>query len=377
MKKKIVTVVLVLCMALTLLAPAATAAGTVYFCGVNDKLLPLNDQMIPLDVGSEVYLPYKMFTASETKLGVFCAVSGDQSSLLLYNTDKRLIFDIWGGTITDQNDSAYYYNVRVANGTVYLPASLICSFFGLTMTFILGDPAPVIRIKNASAVYNDKTFHGMYESDMQSAYNNYVGHPNDGQPATVSPSPSPGHAPTHENDTIYLSFTDLTAGQLDLLLDILDTSEYKCGFFIAADEIADNADLLRRAAGAGNMLGVWLNDGTYKEYQAASALLFEATKIQTLFVSAGGDTRTQAEEMAQEKGLIFCNTDSVYDETSALTLPGITEGLGSQGPGGQSLSFVCSETIITMLPALLTYLMNNKYDVRRITETSRPPVAAE
>ena len=372
-------VVIVLCMTLTLLSPTATAVGTVYFCGVNDKLLPLNDQMIPLNTGSEIYLPYKIFTAPDTKIGVFCAVSSDQSSLLLYNTEKRLIFDIAGGTITDQNDSTYYYSVRVANGTVYLPASLVCSFFGLTMAVVLGDPAPIIRLKNASAVYNDKTFRGIYESDMQSAYNQYIGLPANGQPATAHPSTSPsaGHASTHENDTVYLSFTDLAAGQLDLLLDILDTSEYKCGFFIAADEIADNADLLRRAAGAGNMLGIWLSDGTYQEYRAASELLFEATKIRTLFVSAGGETRVQAEEMAGEKGLIFCSTDSTYDETAELTLPGITEGLGSPGCDGQSLSFACSETITTILPALLTYLMNNKYDVRRITETNRPPIPAE
>jgi peptidoglycan/xylan/chitin deacetylase (PgdA/CDA1 family) len=93
---------------------------------------------------------------------------------------------------------------------------------------------------------------------MQDLYNAYFGIVPSSQPSLpVSPSPSPGNEPTHEKVAVYISFTDIAAGQLDLLLDILDTSDYKCAFFVAADEVTENADLLRRAAGAGHTLGLF------------------------------------------------------------------------------------------------------------------------
>ena len=140
--------------------------------------------------------------------------------------------------------------------------------------------------------------------------------------------------------TVYLSFYDINAGQFALLLDIMDMSEFKCAIFVSGSEIAENADLIRRAAGAGHTIGIWLEEGSYDEYQATSNLLFEAAKIKTFFVSAGDDARQTAEETADANNLIYCHATSIYGESTELSLEAIEGSLSVVGMGSESLSFL-------------------------------------
>ena len=370
-KKKIAAAAVALCLALALLSPGVTAAGPVYFWGVNDTLVPLSDQTVPRYYGGNIYMPYTIFTVADTGINVFCAAANDLSSILLYNSEKRLKFDVSSATIYDQDNVQYNYSAKTVNGTVYLPAEFVCSFFGLTLTIIQAEPASVVRIKSASAVYNDATFVGINKDEIQSSYYSYFGIESSGDPDSSSSAPSDTDTQTYEQVTVYLTFSELNAGQLDLLLDILDTSDFKCGIFVAADEIADNAELLRRAVGSGHMIGLRLETGTYDEYRKASDLLFEAVKIRTLFVSAGGDVIQESTATAESKGLIFWNTASSWDETEELVLTDITIEIGTLQRGTENLSFTCSEAVLTVTPALLSYLSEKKFDVRRITETSK------
>ncbi len=364
MKKKILTAAVALLLALILTTPPVQAVGTVYFAGVNDKLIELSDQTMPKYYGGKLYLPYTLFENSDTGIGVFCVASSEL--VMLYTVEKRLKFDVARSEIFDQDNMQYYYSIKAANGTVYLPAELICSFFGLTTVVIQAELAPIIRVKNAAAVYNDPTFAGSFRDEMQTAYDAYMG-------ITPSEGPSTAAEQTYENVTVFLNFSDIAAGQFGLLLDILDTSEYKCCIFVAADEITDNADLLRRAAGSGHTIGLRLETGSYEEYQTACEMLFEAAKVKTLFISAGSDAMQTAAATAESKGLIFWNATNTWDDASDMALSDITDRLNALSRGSESLSLTCSEKVSTVMPALLSYLTDNQFNVLRITETSAPP----
>ena len=374
MKTKILAVIIVLCLITTFITPAVGAAGTVYFAGVNDVLIPLNDQTIPRYFGGELYVPYTIFTyePENTKIGFYCIASSTQ--VMLYTKEKQLWFDVAAGTIYDQDGTFYYQSARTGYGTIYLPLQLVCEFFGVTYSIIDAEPATIIRVKNSAAIYNNPTFAGIYKTDMLSDYNAYLGIEPSSEP-TGPPSP---HGPdeTYEDATVYLSFYDINAGQFALLLDIMDMSEFKCAIFVSGFEIAENADLIRRAAGAGHTIGIWLEEGSYDEYQATSNLLFEAAKIKTFFVSAGDDARQTAEETADANNLIYCHATSIYGESTELSLEAIEGSLSVVGMGSESLSFSCSEKISAVMPALLTYLEEHKFNVSRITETSIPPNTA-
>jgi hypothetical protein len=86
-----------------------------------------------------------------------------------------------------------------------------------------------------------------------------------------------------------------------------------------------------------------------------------------------------AAETADSNGLLLCDAVDAYDEASELTLASLTGKLSALGrEGSVNLSFACSETSSTVMPGLLSYLLDHKYDVRRISESARPPeVSAE
>ena len=236
------------------------------------------------------------------------------------------------------------------------------------------EPAPVLRFIKGSPM-NDPTFINFYNTKMQEYYNAYTGTPGtpgtSASPGAQAPSSSPV-APTFENIYLYLSFYNLAPESFSAILDALDTAGYKCCFFASADEIAQNADLLRRAAGTGHSIGIWLEKGTFDEYQAASALLFEATKIRVVLISAGGDAAEAAKATADSKGLVFWTVTKMYDASSKLTLGSVTGSLSALGVSRAGLNFACTDKAAAVAGPLFTYLAEKKYSVRRITERTAP-----
>jgi hypothetical protein len=100
------------------------------------------------------------------------------------------------------------------------------------------------------------------------------------------------------------------------VLDALEATSYKACFFVTADEIEDNADLLRRAACKGHndrYFSDGLNGGgrVIRNTGRPSALLFEAAKVKTVIVAALGEAATAAEDMAKEKSLVFLEAHKV------------------------------------------------------------------
>lgn len=371
MKRKIAVAAVLLCIMAAFVLPSVKAADDVYFSVTNNKILPLSQSTMPVIQDGQLYLPYTFFSSGE--LGIFVA-PGENKVLLYSSISKRLTFDALRGTIIDQDDNQYYlYSPIMHNGIVYVPAEMVCKFFGLTPPSVIdAEPAPIVRIKSATLIINDATFPSLFKNELQTAYDIFTGK------TTPSPSPSsPGAVPSYGNVTIYLSFTDLSGGTLGEVLDTFDNTPYKSCIFVAEDEVADNADLLRRAAAAGHSIGIWLKNGTYEEYQKASALLFEAAKIKTVLVTATGSAAAPAKAVAAAEHLIFWNTTKRYDAAVKFSLSGITGKLSTGSIPRESLSFDCSDKTSGILSAFLSYLSEYKYNVRRVNETTVPIITAK
>jgi hypothetical protein len=247
-------------------------------------------------------------------------------------------------------------------------------------TVIDAEPADIVRIRTTSNI-NDLTFPniGYIKQQLQAEYDKYTGVITSADPS-ASPTPSTPEPPTYEDITVYLSFYNLSDGELGSILDSLALSSYMACFFVTADEIEDNADLLRRAACKGHTIGIFLTDltaeGAYKEYKDASALLFEAAKVKTVIVTALGEAAAAAEDMAKEKSLVFWRPTKYYDAEAKLTVNGLTGRLSTVGGMRESLYFACSEGVSGILRPFLSYLSQYEYGVRRITETSTPVMTA-
>jgi hypothetical protein len=157
------------------------------------------------------------------------------------------------------------------------------------------------------------------------------------------------------------------------VLSDLDTYQFKSCFFVSADEIRENADLLRRAAGRGHMIGIWLDTGTLDEYRNASSLLFEAAKVKTILVSADGSAVKTAEDMATKAGLIFWKPTKTYDAASKISYAGITGKLTVLSGNRESIGISCTDKAVSVIDSFLYYLADKKYNVKRINEKTPPP----
>lgn len=377
MKKRITVLVILLCVISTALLPLAAAVPSIYFSAINDKLLPFKAATMPRYIGGKFYLHYSFFSSNE--LGVYFERSSDENIILLYSGSKRLTFDVARGTTFDQ-DMLQYRSAKISDGAVFVPAQDVCDFFGFELSEIYTDIGSIIRVRSASAVYNNPTFASRVKSEMQKYYDEYTKPDNTPSP-DASPSPSvstpseePENSPETDYDdiTIYLSFRNLSAGSLDIVLDKLDQTNIKCTFFVTVEEISSNADLLRRIACSGHSIGIFLTGETYDEYSYASSLLFEAAKLKTLLVTSDEDTAQAAGEMAGASGLVYWSPTREYHALSDITTSGVTSKLSTVHGSRESISFDCSKGTTDILRSVLTYLTQNKYNIQRITETSVP-----
>jgi hypothetical protein len=368
MKRKITVVIVTLCLIIALTAPASEAAGNICFTAINNTLEPLDNNTMPAIVGSLLYIPSTVFSLSYD-LGVTAVTSEDQ--VFLYSASKRLLFDTTRDTVIDQDKNLHNIPAVKMNGLIYVPVDMVCGFFGLTYNVLPTKPAPVIHFISSTAVYTETMFIELNKSKMQEYYNTYTG--TGTKPGVTPTTPvTPSMAPTYENITEYISVYALTPQSLEGVLKALDAYRYKCCIFVSYDEIASNADLLRRALGAGHSIGIWLKEGTYEEYQKTSGLLFEAAKIKTILVSSGSDTAKAAQAMTAAKGLMFWKATRTYDETDDLSLDTITDRLSTKNGSRESLSFACTEDAVPMLTNLFTYMSLKRYSVQRIVETTAP-----
>jgi hypothetical protein len=379
MKRKITAVIILLCLTAAFILPGARAADYFYFSVFNNKIFPLNDKTMPVFIDDQLYLPYSFFSSSEAS--IFSNAGGDMAMIYSSISNNRLTFDVSRSTIINQDRYQYTeYSPKLRNNTIYVPAQMVCDFFGLTLTAFYSEFGTIIRVRSASNHIPDSTFPtiGYIKDQLETYYNAYTVNPNPSPAASPSPTNSPTSSPTtsadveptYQNVTIYLSFYDLSGGKMANILDALKVSSYKCCFFVAEDEIAANADLLRRAAGEGHMIGIWLKDGTYAKYQDAAARLFEAAKVKTVIVSAGSNIAEAAKAMAASKGLIFWRSTRSYPSSANFTVSSVTGKLSTVSGAHESLNFAASNRTSVILPSLLSYLSQYKYNVRRICETS-------
>jgi len=374
-KKRIIAVFVAVSLMAVFTPTVSRAAVTPYFIAVNDALLPFGDDTMPFVSGGEFFVPVRVFEG----VGVWSISSADQEIVRLYRGVSRFVeFDTLQGLVEDQDGNTLNWpSARRVGQRVYVPLRQVSEYFGFTFrtidvprSVIPDEQVRIIRIVS-NAIFNDPTFVGVNERAMRSAYNNYFAP----QPPIIPPiDPPVVPQPNFSDVTILLSFYDISAGSADGILDMLDiqatSGDHSC-FFVSAGDIAENPGLIRRIAGSGHALGIWLENGTLKEYREASALLFEAAKIRTVIVSAG-EAAEIALETAEMSGLIFWGDSHSFIDYDNLSVAAITGALPIESGARSNLMFSCSENAASILPGVYSFLSDNEYTIVRITETVEP-----
>jgi hypothetical protein len=288
MRRRLPALLCALALCLTLLPAGAGAAGTVYFTAVNDRILTLSADSMPMYSGGVLYVPYTVFdpNSSGINLGVSCSYSRKGNTMTIYNLRQMLVFDMNADNARNQNTGQTYSARAITrNGLVYVPLAFTCDFFGLGWSNTATEYGNLVRVTNASAVLGDADFIDAGSSWMAARLREYQQSLAASAPSAADPAPAASAAPAAPAVTpdpgsgtrVCLAFRCDTGEEAEAILDTLDAYGCHALFFLPTQVLAERDDLLRRIVGSGHGLGLLTtaDDGAaaLAELEAGSALL--------------------------------------------------------------------------------------------------------
>lgn len=287
-KKKLLAWLLTLVLCLGVMTPPPASAAEVYFTSINDTLLPLTTETMPVWSGGLLYVPYTIFDGRYTgtrELELESSYDRSKNEVSLFRLRKILTFDLDNGTCWNGiTEEAIKAKAILRNGQPYVPLNTVCSFFGLERSYLATGRGYLVRVKNDQVVLSDTKFIEAASELINRRLREYNQSINPPQTASTS-LPS---APVEENTTdvrAYLAFQCREGGALGDILDTLD-GQGVCGLFLLAPQVvAEERDLIRRMLGTGHSIGLLAEGETAEETRAElerGARLLE----QTLYTQA-------------------------------------------------------------------------------------------
>lgn len=249
---------LALCAVILLTAMPTAHGATIYFMAANDTLLELNASNMPAVVGGVLYVPYTMLSASATgvNLGVYASYSSMKGTVLVYSNRKQLFFDLQNDLTYDLDGQYYDERAIVRNSTIYLPIARVCSVFSdkLSYSICATKYGYLVRVCNSSAVLGDTDFISATDSMMRAALTRYQQE----NPESAGPEASPVASSPNISGSgagVYLAFVQTENGTLNSVVDALTAQDCQGLFFLTADQLAQQDDLVRQLVGSGQFVG--------------------------------------------------------------------------------------------------------------------------
>ncbi|MBS7219126.1 MAG: hypothetical protein KH028_06870 [Oscillospiraceae bacterium] len=279
--RRLLALVCTLALCLGLSGPVS-AAGDVYFSVVNDSMITLSDNTMPVWSGGVLYVPHSVFDGTNSTgigFGLNFSYNRDTGIASLFTTQQILTFDLNRGISYDYiSGTPLKGRAILRNGRPYLPVGQVCSFFGLSYSVIAIPEGHIVRVKNGSVSLSDAAFVDAASNLISRYLREYnqaqQSPPTPGvRPPTVSGTEAPlqEEPETTDNPQVYLGFRcDDTQG-LSQVLDALDARNKVGIFFFPPDALEREDDLLYRILGSGHSVGL-LAEG---ETTAATSRLLE------------------------------------------------------------------------------------------------------
>ena len=369
-----------------LLIPPPAAAAEVCFTAVNDNVLPLTADTMPIWYKSLIYVPYTVFDSGSTGVDLGLNSTYDPSSAMvnIYNLRQILAFDLNAGTCRDPSTDTYY-NVRAVmrNGRPYVPLNTVCTFFGLSRSYNSIRQGYLLRIKNEAVVLSDSKFIEAAENLLNMRLREYNRSLNPGSdtpstPGTVTPS-TPSTAPTEEEPvtasdvSVYLAFRCTDAGSLSGLLDALDAKSARAVFFLTPQVLKEHGDLVRRTLGQGHSVGLLAQGDTADQ----TRLLLE--RGNELLAGTAHSRTTLAMVPDEQRAALSAQGWVCWQQTLALS-PTLSSGVNTFAANTlRRLNRLNRQTVyltmdadpgaVRVLPTLLRQMKNNHYLIRIPMET--------
>lgn len=369
--KKTIAAILIIALIAAAIALPSFAADSLYFTSVNNVLMPLSDETMPVNYNDTIYLPYSVFNSNE--LNTFSIYSQSAQIVTVFGNGVQLYYNLQTGTTYDAYGNQYRSSALSSNGRIYIPAAFTCEYFGISYSAIYGNKyGTIIRLTVGDNVLDNDTFSKSASALMKSRLDDYNRAKATPSPS-VSASPVPSATPTPVNTpqpssnpqtdrssvSVYLSFFGLDAELTPHILSALKLRSVSAAFFVTGDDIAANPDLVRKISGSGHTLGIICGEDITADYASAASLLFEAAQTSSFIVSSAAYSTEE-----DESGLIFYCSPSRAQE---LSISSCLKKL-SAAENRLDLIFTTDTQTVENLPSLLKTVKSDNYSTRRLTE---------
>lgn len=296
---------LLLCLVLVCgLVTTASGSSGIYFMAVNETLVPMTSENMPIMVGGVLYVPYIMFSLRHNtgvNLGVTAQYSTTRRTVMVSQGQDVVIFDPGDDSSYDLNGNVLDGRAILRNSMPYIPLAWVCEHFGTIRYSVIPTPyGQLVRVTNQVASLSDEDFVKNASDMLKDNYLEYmnsvggIGSDPSGNDPEQSRRPETG-------PLVYLAFTG--GDFAEECAQVLEGADQRGLFLLTVEELSRERELVRRLVGMGHQVGLRLTEidpeACLGQVEEGSRLLAEIAHCQLTVLRAetlDGSLRTVLKE---------------------------------------------------------------------------------
>lgn len=315
------------------LLTTASGSSNVYLMAVNDTVVEMTAENMPIMVGGTLYVPYTMLSSkySGINLGVNAQYSTTRRTVLVSSGRMGVIFDPQANTSYDLDQNPLSGRAVVRNSMIYLPIAWVCEYFGsIAYSTIKTEYGTLVRVTNNAVVLSDIDFADAASSMLRTNYQKYMNsirEQNNNQGGNnTGPVGEEGTGPV-----VYLAFR--VGEKTEETARLLENYVHRALFLFTAEQLAGQDELVRRLVGAGHTVGLELTgdnpEDCAAEIRRGIRLLADVARSALTILYAPNLDRQERESL-REQGWALWQATLTDDEVSNSAQ--LFRALGSSAP---------------------------------------------
>ena len=378
--KKFLGILLVLVMCLSVLTPTSVQAADICFTAIDESVLKLTNESMPVWSGGVLYAPYTTFNEIDngiSKWGIQVSYSKTTNKVTVFDTRRFLEFDLKTGTCWDDlTGIAYSGGAIVRGGRPYLPVGIVCEHFGMTYSYREIEQGSLLRIMTEKAVIADSRFLDAADNVLNHRLKEYNQSQAGTTPSTGTTTPqNPNQNLPPESDQnvdTYLAFRCEDGEYLEAVLSLMDSMREKGMFFLTRELIETRGDLVMRILGSGNSVGILARADSAEETRALLNESRQALAQQVFFTTNVAHVPADFREELEQEGWICWNSTldlTPEDNSGANYFARRTLTQLGNRTRDTYLSVNISANTVRILPTLLRSLDEKGFELELPLET--------
>lgn len=285
--KRLLSLLLSVLMLCTLLPPRASAAPTLYFTAVNDRMCDLSDETMPFWQNGLLYVAGATVDGPDD-LGIRYSYNQEKSVAILYKGQRVLYCDLTAGTMENNRTGEQYAGLPIVrSGMVFFPITALAKMFDLRYSSTKIAYGYLLRIRDDNAVLSDEYFIDAATDPIQKRYAQYErAHAAAEQ---ENETPAQVETPVRRDDlTVYLLLPAANGFMLTQLLSTLENYQSHATLLLTPELLESAGDGVRRAAATGNAVALCISaetaDEALAQIERGNDALWRAASLRTRLV---------------------------------------------------------------------------------------------